>query len=56
MFLAVLADVGDPGGCVVDGGSHPDGGVRVNGVRPVDQLGGGEHGRRRRPARVPGYG
>ena len=41
MFLAVLADVGDPGGCVVDGGSHPDGGVRVNGVRPVDQLSGG---------------
>ena len=26
---------------MVDGGSHPDGGVRVNGVRPVDQLSGG---------------
>ena len=27
---------------MVDGGSHPDGGVRANGARPVDPLGGGD--------------
>ena len=39
MFVAVA--VGCPGGFVLGRGSHPDGGVRVNGVRPVDQLSGG---------------
>ena len=32
---------------MLGGGSHPDGGVRADGARPVDPLGGGEHGRRR---------
>ena len=41
---------------MLDGGTHADGGVRANGARPVDPLGGGEHGRRRRPPKGPGYG
>ena len=42
LFLAVLADVGNPGGFVLGGGSHADGGVWPGGVEPVDPLGGGE--------------
>ena len=48
--------VGRPGGFVLGRGSHADGGVRANGARPVDPLGGGEHGWRRCPPKGPGCG
>ena len=44
MFLAVVVvvGVGRPGGFVLGGGSHPDGGVWPGGVEPVDPLSGGD--------------
>ena len=56
LWLFLVVAVGCPGGFVLGGGTHPDGGVWPDGARPVDPLGGGEHGRCRCLARVPGYG
>ena len=41
---------------MLGGGSHPDGGVWPGGGEPVHPLSGGDHGRRRCPARVLGCG
>ena len=40
--MVVVVGVGCPGGFVLGGGSHPDGGVWPGGVEPVDPLGGGD--------------
>ena len=49
-----MVGVGRPGGFVLGGGTHPDGGVRANGAHPVDPLSDGDRWRRRCPARGPG--
>lgn len=46
LFLVVLLGVGGPGGFVLGGGGHADGGVGPDGARPVDPPGGGDQGRR----------
>ena len=40
--VAVAVAVGCPGDFVLGWVSHTDGGVRANGARPVDPLGGGD--------------
>ena len=56
LFLAVLADVGDPGGFVLDGGTHTDSGVRANGARTSAPTRRWRARRRRCPPKGPGYG
>ena len=46
LFLVVLLGVGGPGGFVLGGGGHADGGVGPDGARPVDPPGGGDQRRR----------
>ena len=42
MWLFLAVGVGAPGGFVLGGGTHADGGVWPDGVEPVHPLGGGD--------------
>ena len=53
LFLVVPLGVGGPGGFVLGGGGHADGGVGPDGARPVDPPGSGDQGRRQASCQGP---